>query len=194
MALAGLLGFAAPVAAEPMVMHIPGQLTGPGTAPLTTPVTVTFRLFEAAIGGSLIHEETLGVTPDERGVFLAEFGGGGLDSSMLTEGAPLFIEVTVSTETLTPRIPVQWTGHAGWAAEARGAERALAADSVAWDDVRNVPPFPTYTAGAGLTRSGQVFAVDFGLDRECGTGELAFGRDRFGNPLCDTTGDRKSVV
>jgi hypothetical protein len=184
---AALLLGASTATAEPMTMPLHGVLVDASGDAVTATTSARVFLYDAAIGGSLIDSYLVNLAPNASGQFEASVV---FDSSVLQTSEVLYIEVVIDpngvAESLTPRIPVQWTSHAAMAYGARTAEVAAVASEVAWANVRNAPAFPTYAAGAGIVRSGQVFAVDFGVERECGVGELSFARDRFGNPICGT--------
>ncbi|MEM1115284.1 MAG: hypothetical protein AAGJ11_02190, partial [Bacteroidota bacterium] len=76
-----------------------------GGAPVATSTSVTFRLFEAASGGTAIWTETQTVTPDADGAFAVRLGAGTALPGDL--GGPLWLELTVpsggGSQVLGPR-------------------------------------------------------------------------------------------
>ncbi|MEM6289557.1 MAG: hypothetical protein AAF845_20625, partial [Bacteroidota bacterium] len=107
LALTALLLLSAATSAQPLVpREIPfqGVLQDSGT-PVTAATDVTFRLFEAASGGSAVWTDTQTVTPDADGAFAVRLGATtDLPDDM---GRPLWLEVSVpsggGTQVLGPR-------------------------------------------------------------------------------------------
>ncbi|MEM6289462.1 MAG: hypothetical protein AAF845_20150, partial [Bacteroidota bacterium] len=107
LALAALLAITPAASAQTLPdREIPFQgVLEDGGAPVTAATNVTFRLFEAASGGSDVWTETQTVTPDADGAFAVRLG--------VTEplpndlGRPLWLEVAVpsggGTQVLGPR-------------------------------------------------------------------------------------------
>ncbi len=185
--VASLLG-ASTAWAAPVTIPVQAVVQTEEGAAVTTPIDATFGLYTTALGGGAFYTETQTVTPSSDGRVLVWLGGAGLDSSQLATTGELYLGVTLGLTELPVRIPLGWAGAAGSALEALTSAESTTAGSVAWSNVRNVPPWPTYQAGARLALSGQTFSVDWVTERACGSAELVYGRDRFGNPLCSTSG------
>lgn len=72
--LGGLLACSAPRAQAPAQIAYQGFLERSGGTPINDPVTLTFRLFDARDGGSLVWEETQADIPVTDGLFAATLG------------------------------------------------------------------------------------------------------------------------
>lgn len=116
-------------AAIPDVINFQGRLFESNGSPVTTQKSIVFRLFAADTGGSSVYSETDSVTPDSNGIYNVVLGQNvslaGVDFSN-----PLWIEVTVNGETLTPRYKLTSTPY---------AFRSKSAESVDWTDITNIP-------------------------------------------------------
>ncbi|MEM1115740.1 MAG: hypothetical protein AAGJ11_04505, partial [Bacteroidota bacterium] len=106
-ALTALLAVTAAASAQTLVpREIPFQgVLQDGGAPVTTSTSVTFRLFEAASGGSAVWTQTQTVTPDADGAFAVRLGvATDLPDDL---GRPLWLEVAVpsggGSQVLGPR-------------------------------------------------------------------------------------------
>ncbi|MEM6289526.1 MAG: hypothetical protein AAF845_20470, partial [Bacteroidota bacterium] len=106
-ALAALLALTAAASAQTLPdREIPFQgVLQDGGVSVTTSTDVTFRLFEAASGGSAVWTETQTVTPDADGAFAVRLGAGtALPDDV---GRPLWLEVAVpsggGSQVLGPR-------------------------------------------------------------------------------------------
>ncbi|MEM7788002.1 MAG: hypothetical protein AAF594_09775, partial [Bacteroidota bacterium] len=93
--LAVLLVLTAAASAQTLVpREIPFQgVLQDGGTPVTAATSATFRLFEAASGGTAIWTETQAVTPDADGAFAVRLGAGTALPGDL--GRPLWLEVAV---------------------------------------------------------------------------------------------------
>ena len=119
------LAVAAPVAngAEPPgLVGYQGVLRSADGAPLDGSYDMIFRFTDAPVGGTLLLTD-LHTGPDavvvQRGLFTTLLGGGtlapGTESSLLdifANHAPVYVEVQVGAETLTPRVQIVSTGFA----------------------------------------------------------------------------------
>lgn len=77
-----------------------GRLTTPAGAPITTTTSVTFRVYEAADGGSPVQTWTVDVSPDANGVFTTELTS---MSRTYFDGPKLYMEMVIGAQTLAPR-------------------------------------------------------------------------------------------
>ncbi len=87
-----------------------GLLTDQNDNPISDPVTITYKLYNAGTGGDLIYTDTnTAVDPNEDGLFNTVVGPDALIAGLLPKdlAQPLWVEVVVGngtiTETLTPR-------------------------------------------------------------------------------------------
>ena len=79
-----------------------GRLTDASGNPITTTTAVTFRLYTAITGGSLIHSwNSVSVSPDANGVFTAELIN--MDRNDFVNGNKLYMQLEIGGETLSPR-------------------------------------------------------------------------------------------
>lgn len=79
-----------------------GRLTTASGDPIVTTTNVTFRLYSALTGGTLLHTWTnVPVTPDNNGVFTAELTT--LDRADFAAGDKLYMLLEIGGQTLTPR-------------------------------------------------------------------------------------------
>lgn len=136
-ALVLFLGMALVSPAAAFDAHIPysGQLADDQGAALTGSHSLTFRLYDAVTGGTLVWSETHAVTVSN-GYFSVELGAVGgipLDSTIF-DGSDRFLEVQVDGGTpLSPRksiLPVAYAVRADEAAHAALADHALTADAL----------------------------------------------------------------
>lgn len=104
--LAGVLvfGLVTPVFAEiPTTLTIQGKLTDPAQQAMEGAVTITFRLYDAATGGTKLWEETQTLTVT-KGLFSALLGQA--TPLALPFDKPYWVEIQVGSEIMTPRQPL----------------------------------------------------------------------------------------
>ncbi len=93
-----------------------GRLENASGTPITSATNFVFKLFDASSGGSELYSSgTCSITPDADGVFSTQIGstcGSGIGSSVFTENADIWLEVTVAAETLTPRQQIATVAYA----------------------------------------------------------------------------------
>lgn len=93
-----------------------GRLENASGTPVTTATNFVFKLFDASSGGTELYSSgTCSITPDTDGVFNTQIGdtcGAGITSSVFTENADVWLEVTVAAETLTPRQQIATVAYA----------------------------------------------------------------------------------
>lgn len=124
MVLVGLV-FANLALAVPAMMNYQGQLFLNGS-PAAGPVSVTFRLYDAQTGGTLLWTETDNVTATN-GLFSTTFGDGTTLPYLPFSGQTLWLETEVSGTTLSPRTPFVSTPYAYRSQRADTAQVALTA-------------------------------------------------------------------
>ncbi|RDV37656.1 hypothetical protein DV096_14225 [Bradymonadaceae bacterium TMQ3] len=101
------LGFSLSAAAEvPETMTYKGNLTDGSGAPVDTTVEASFRLYDAANGGSEVWSETFSTIDVVNGSFSAQLGQ---TESLVDvfDGSAYWLEVSIDGETLSPRNPVE---------------------------------------------------------------------------------------
>ncbi|HOX96669.1 MAG TPA: site-specific integrase [Candidatus Woesebacteria bacterium] len=94
-----------------------GRLTDSSGTPIVTAVNVIFKLWNAATSGTQLYtSNTCSITPDSNGIFNTLIGNGTcgqeIASTVFTENRDVFLEVTVGSETLTPRQQIATVGYA----------------------------------------------------------------------------------
>ena len=95
-----------------------GRLTDSSGTPITTAVSVVFRLFNQLTppGTQLYTSNTCSITPDQDGIFNTLIGdgvcGAEIASSVFTDNRDVFLEIQVGSETLTPRQQIATVGFA----------------------------------------------------------------------------------
>ena len=114
-----------------------GRLTDSSGTPITTAVSVVFKLFNALTGPTQLYTTgTCSITPDSSGIFNSLIGdtvcGAEIPSSVFTDNRDVFLEVTVGAETLTPRQQIATVGYAlnsetlqGYPASASAVENTI---------------------------------------------------------------------
>ncbi|MBI3563600.1 MAG: hypothetical protein HY079_00220 [Elusimicrobia bacterium] len=144
-----LAALALPAAASnlPLRVHFQGRLTDPATnAPRDGAFDMTFKLYDAASGGTALYTETQTGVPVSNGAFSVQLGSTlGLSPDLFT-GASMYLGVTVSPDAeMTPRQRLVMAPYAFTAAQ-------LVADSAA--RVRVGTAYSTFTATGDLTVPG----------------------------------------
>ena len=109
-----MFGLASTQAAVPATLSYQGFLTNPSTgAPLNaavgSPLSVTFRLYNVAAGGTALYTEVQPVTVTN-GNFNVQLGA--VTPLTLPFDVPYWLETAVGTETLTPRQPLSSSPYA----------------------------------------------------------------------------------
>ncbi len=101
------LAFATPAVAAPVpgTISFTGRLSTSG-GPVTTTQSVTFHLYSAVTGGSSVWNETQTVTPSAAGLVYVELGAMTTFDQTDFDGSVRFLEITVGSETLSPRLPI----------------------------------------------------------------------------------------
>jgi hypothetical protein len=194
--LAALAGTAAAV---PTTLSFTARLTD-GATPVEGPVDLHVAVFDAPTAGTLVWEETHAGVVASRGLVYASLGGvdpvnNGIDASVFS-GAPMFIELTVDGDVLSPRIPV---------ASVPYAVKAGVAESLEGFDPGSI--ITGVTAGTGLTGGGAAGAVTLSVDTAtiqsrvtgtCAAGTFITGVAANGTVTCGTdavgTGDVTGVT
>ncbi|MGM0558203.1 MAG: hypothetical protein ACQEVA_17595 [Myxococcota bacterium] len=118
--LAAMLWAGSAVAQVPQTMTYQGRLTDSGGQPLDSTVEVTFRVYDAASGGSEVWSETFATLDVNDGSFSAELGSSEPFGETF-DGSDRWLEITIDGETLSPRTPmdsVPYAIKAGTAADA----------------------------------------------------------------------------
>jgi hypothetical protein len=91
--------------AFPPLINFQGMLTDPSGAPLDGNFDMTFRIYDAEIGGTELWSETQLAVPVTGGIYNVQLGAGGGLTTRVFElaGDTGYLEVEISGETLSPR-------------------------------------------------------------------------------------------
>jgi len=93
-----------------------GRLEDSSGTPITTATNFVFKLFNTStLGTELYSTGTCSITPDSDGVFNTQIGdtcGAGIASSVFSENADVWLEVTVGAEVLDPRQQIATVAYA----------------------------------------------------------------------------------
>lgn len=95
------------------ILSFQGRLTDSGRTPITTPINFEFRLYDAESSGNELWDSadsgTCSIDPDQDGIFSVLLGdsvngcGNEITENVFTENDEVWLEVQVSSETLSPR-------------------------------------------------------------------------------------------
>src|SRR3972149_3889250 len=86
----------------PTIISHQGRLLNSSNQPVTTAVNVQFAIFDAASGGNQVWTETQSITPDNLGFYDTFLGG--VTALPATLPNPSYLQITVQSETLSPRL------------------------------------------------------------------------------------------
>jgi hypothetical protein len=122
-------------AAVPQKLHYQGILLDNAGAPVSTPVTVTFRIYPVASGGSALWTEGQSVTPDASGVFSVLLGNTTPIPSSVFDAADRWLGLTVGADPeMSPRASLVSTPYAFRVASVAGAAGGVIQGPVAVGD------------------------------------------------------------
>jgi len=101
------------------ILSFQGRLTDSSGNPITSSTGITFKLFTLGSGGTELYNSGAGnsqtVIPDENGIFSVVIGkshGLGIASSVFSENAEVWLEITAGGETMNPRQQIATVGYA----------------------------------------------------------------------------------
>jgi len=178
LALALAMGSSAALA-EPFTFQ--GYVENAGN-PINGNADMTFRVYSAASGGSLLGNEIVqNAWPVADGVFTIDLDAG---IGLVFDGGPRFLEVEVNGQILSPRLEILPAPLAASANALRGravsASAPASGDVMTWTGTQWAPEAPSggggsYSAGAGLALAGTVFSVapSYQLPQACSNGQVA---------------------
>lgn len=86
----------------PTIISHQGRLLNSSNQPVTSNVSVDFAIFDAASGGTQAWTETQSITPDNLGFYETFLGG--VTALPATLPNPSYLQITVQSETLNPRL------------------------------------------------------------------------------------------
>jgi len=173
------VAWAVPAAAQPVPPYLDcqGKVLDPAGQPVVGPVDIEVGLFDAPTAGTeLYHEAHIGVALVD-GVYDLLIGTGApvpgspLFDAALFASPPLYLEVTINGEVLSPRQPVASTGYAmrAWEASHAGDADTLAGQPPATYDqsahaARTDNPHGVTAAQVGADPAGAAATVQSNLD------------------------------
>ncbi|MBI2465310.1 hypothetical protein HYV64_04160 [Candidatus Shapirobacteria bacterium] len=101
------------------ILSFQGRLTDSSGNPITSSTGITFKLFNLGSGGTELYNSGAGnsqtVIPDDNGIFSVVIGkshGLGIPSSVFSENAEVWLEITSGGETMNPRQQIATVGYA----------------------------------------------------------------------------------
>ena len=140
----------------PTIISHQGRLLNASSQPVTSNVSVEFKIYNAASGGSQVWTETQSITPDNLGFYDTFLGG--VTALPATLPNPSYLQITVQGETLSPRLQF---GAVPFALKAKGSAGVLASqfeldensgtqftDSSGWDN-NAIAPVGGIAMGSG---------------------------------------------
>lgn len=138
---------ASPALAVPTTVSFTGRiLDSSSTEPISGPVSLNFKLYDALTGGTVVWEEDQSATAEDGMVYLALGRVKALDGTVFN-GRALWLELTVNGDTMAPREAIQAVPY---------AIRAVSADSIA-----NLAPAALQKRIAGSCAAGSsIRAID----------------------------------
>lgn len=101
------------------ILSFQGRLTDSASNPIISSTGIIFKLFNSGTGGTELYTSGTGnsdtIIPDENGIFNAVIGkshGDTIPSSVFTENAEVWLEITTDSETMTPRQQIATVAYA----------------------------------------------------------------------------------
>jgi hypothetical protein len=151
--------------AAPTRITFSGRLTT-SSGPVTGSVNLTFRLFNAATGGTEVWTETRNGVGAQNGLVFVELGETTTLDESVFDGPRKFLEITVGTEVLTPRLPINSVPYAISSTNAAAAD-TLGGTIGPADVVTSV----TGSQGIAATKTGNMLSVSLAT-ASCTTGQV----------------------
>src|SRR3989338_10842793 len=103
----------------PTIISHQGRLLNASNQPVTSNVSVVFSIYDASSAGNQVWTETQSITPDSLGFYETFLGGSTALPASLPN--PSYLQITVQSETLSPRLQfgsvpfAQTAGSMSWA-------------------------------------------------------------------------------
>ena len=93
-----------PISAQsvPTIISHQGRLLNASNQPVTSNVSVEFKIYDALTSGTQVWTETQSITPDSLGFYDTFLGGSTALPSSLPN--PSYLQITIQSETLSPRL------------------------------------------------------------------------------------------
>ncbi len=167
-----------------------GRLVDSSGTPITTATNFQFKLYDAETNGTQLYDTgTCSITPDQDGVFSVQIGkdcGSAIPSSVFTENSDVWLEVTVGSETLSPRQQIATVAYALNAETIQGIPLAATMAAIRntivpmnqWGEVILGEQSPTLKGVAGTL---QIQAPSLTFSTATGTnGNIIFAPDGTG--------------
>ena len=148
-----ILLWSAVAGAVPNTISFSGRLAT-STGPVTGSVNLTFKLYDAATAGTALWTETHSNLSTDDGLVFVDAGMLTTLDETILDGRKLYLEVTVETETLAPRLAINSVPYAVRAAAAKSAD-LLGGVIGPGDVITSV----TGSSGVVATKTGNAMAV-----------------------------------
>jgi hypothetical protein len=178
------LAAAGALAESPALLPIQGHLSDAEGIPIDGARDITVTVFADEVGGAPLHTESFAAEPIDRGDFVVYLGGAGdpIDLALFRDESALWVEITVASEVIEPRLRLATAPYAGFASHCGDAATldgnapnsfAAATHSHAWGEVSGVPAEladgdDDTLAAIGVSCSGGELARFNGATWECG--------------------------
>jgi len=101
------------------VLSFQGRLTDTSGNPISSPTDIVFKFYNSDIGGTELYASSIGnsqsITPDENGIFNVVIGkshGTEIPSSVFSENAEVWLEITADSEVMDPRQQIATVAYA----------------------------------------------------------------------------------
>lgn len=126
-ALAGFLVLVAVASAAPTLIDYQGRLADAGGNPVNGKRAMSFAIYSAATGGTLLWNESYGAVSVYDGLFHVLLGSGTALTSGVFSADERWLQITVAGEVLTPRTRIASVAYALQAQNAVTANQAVSA-------------------------------------------------------------------
>jgi hypothetical protein len=141
--------------AAPGRINFTGRLTT-SSGPVTGSVNLTFKLFDTATGGTEVWTEAHSGIGADNGLVYVELGSSTTLDETVLSGNRMFLEVTVGTETLSPRVAIN---SVPYAVRTTVADTAATLGTIAPGDVVTAV---TGTGGVTAAKTGNTVSLSVG--------------------------------
>jgi hypothetical protein len=192
------LGTALPASAEaPPFIPVQGFITDLAGAPAAGPLSIHFRLYDAASGGATVHQERFAEVPVQAGTFTVYLGDQvPLPLEIFRDHTLLWLGMQVGDdEELTPRVQLgaaPFAAFAQYCGDATTLGGYTADQLLGKDGEPGAPGLVSVTATPPLTAALENQTLALGLDANCPTGR-AIQTIGAGGTTCIEVADSKSV-
>ena len=151
------------------ILSFQGRLTDSGGTPITSATNFVFKLYNTETGGTpLWTSDACSITPDQDGIFSARLGdtsggtgacGPAIPASVFSENVGVWLEVTVGSETLSPRQPIATAAYALNAETLQGYPASASATANTVPVINNNGDLVIATSSPTIESTSGTFAI-----------------------------------